>query len=60
MILDSLDFFGVQFTIPDHRAVGFEHDLALRNVEIERPTLVAGAQHGAIGRVKRLKDFLRK
>ena len=37
-------------------AVGFEHDLAFGNVEIERAALVAGAQHRAIGGVERLED----
>jgi len=40
-------------------AVGLQHDLALRNVEIERPALVAGTQHGTIGGVQRLQHVLR-
>ena len=41
-------------------AVGFQHDLALGNVEVERAAFVAGAQHGAVGGVERREDSVRR
>ena len=43
---------------PIDRAVGFQHDLSLGHVQIERPAFVAGAEHGAIGGVEWLENRL--
>jgi len=40
------------------RGVGFEQDLAFRQVEIERAAFVARTAHGAVSGIKRLKNGL--